>query len=181
MATEEDARAAMDALRLAQITPAPDPPSAPHAPDTTSFLDATTDVEENTTLNPHTSASSSASAAPKGILKKKGKPKLTNKEKKERGVLIERIVSSLPLEFRGNDPNLRRHIEIVIEGFLDREGKGLASAFSVSVFQFFFLFSLLALLSSPFRSRFPASAAFWLDRCDDAHGAHVARAQFSNS
>ena len=75
------------------------------------------------------SNASGSAAAPKSILKKKtaGKAKLTNKEKKERGIAIERVVMSLPLEFRGNDPNLRRHMETVIEGFLDREGRGVAS------------------------------------------------------
>ncbi|KAI0083638.1 hypothetical protein BDY19DRAFT_900038 [Irpex rosettiformis] len=120
---EEDARAAMEALRLAQIPPPP-PPSAPDV----SAMDRTayTDIESEMNLTTaNAGASSSNSGAVKGILKKKGKPKLTNKEKKERAMEIERIVSSLPLEFRGNDPTLRRNIETVIIGFLDREGRGL--------------------------------------------------------
>ncbi|KZT12608.1 uncharacterized protein LAESUDRAFT_640079 [Laetiporus sulphureus 93-53] len=58
---------------------------------------------------------------------KKGKPKLTAKERKQRSMLTDRVVSALPLEFRGNDPNLRRNVETVIEGFLDRPGRGVAS------------------------------------------------------
>ena len=48
-----------------------------------------------------------------------------NREK-ARALYVERVVSTLPLEFRGNDPNLRRQIELVVEGFLDREGRGVA-------------------------------------------------------
>lgn len=59
-------------------------------------------------------------------MKKKGKPKLTAKEKKERSFMIDKVISVLPLEFRGNDPNLRRNMETVIEGLLDKEGKGAA-------------------------------------------------------
>lgn len=119
----------MEALRLAQI---PSPPPATLAD--TSAMDRTTysgDMDHDNTYNPNTtvgtSSATSVGGAPKSILKKKAKPKLTNKEKKERSLAVERVVSSLPLEFRGNDPNLRRHIEIVIEGFFDREGRGVAS------------------------------------------------------
>ncbi|KAI0357017.1 hypothetical protein OH77DRAFT_191124 [Trametes cingulata] len=46
-------------------------------------------------------------------------PKLSAKEKRERGLEMERLLSALPLEFRGNDPNLRRHMEMVVEKFWD--------------------------------------------------------------
>ncbi|KAF7307662.1 hypothetical protein MKEN_01126100 [Mycena kentingensis (nom. inval.)] len=64
----------------------------------------------------HTTASAS-----KSILKKKptGKPKLSAKQKKERSREIEKVVLCLPLEFRGSDPHLRRHMELVIDGFFD--------------------------------------------------------------
>ena len=62
------------------------------------------------------------------LKKKAGKPKLSAKEKRERGLLAERVANALPLEFRGGDPNLRRQIEHVVEGFLDRPGRGLARA-----------------------------------------------------
>lgn len=95
-----------------------------------------TETENESTYNANatTATTSTTSAPPKGILKKKpaGKPKLTTKEKKERALAIERIVMNLPLEFRGNDPNLRRHIELVIEGFMDREGRGVGSECSTS-------------------------------------------------
>ncbi|KAI0337392.1 hypothetical protein BDW22DRAFT_1339902 [Trametopsis cervina] len=120
---EEDARAAMEALRLAQLPPPPPPPDSPDM-DRTTFTDADTTYGGNTTAASATT--SSTGGAPKGILKKKGKAKLTNKEKKERALAIEQIVLLLPLEFRGKDPNLRRHIDLVIEGFMDREGRGVS-------------------------------------------------------
>ena len=115
----------MEALKLTQMPPSPPPQSATDI----SSLDRTafTDAESEGDTTPTAAAAPSSSGATKGILKKKGKPKLTNKEKKERAIEIERIVSSLPLEFRGSDPTLRRHIEMVIEGFLDRLGRGVPS------------------------------------------------------
>ncbi|KAE9409218.1 hypothetical protein BT96DRAFT_953610 [Gymnopus androsaceus JB14] len=65
----------------------------------------------------------SGSAPPKTTATKKvvkgKKPKLTSKEKKERAIELERIIGFLPLEFRGSDVNLRRHMETVIEGIWD--------------------------------------------------------------
>lgn len=123
---EEDALAAIEAMKAAQAAQATPEPSS--LTEKTSYgTEVDTDV---TAYSESGNATESASApvAPKSILKKKtaGKQKLTPKEKKERGMAIERIVTSLPLEFRGSDPNLRRHIELVIEGFLDREGRGVA-------------------------------------------------------
>ena len=120
---EEDTLAAIEA---AKVTRQPTPPPVDIlSGDKTEFTDADSDIMSN----PSTTGLPSSTSVPKGILKKKGKPKLTNKEKKERSIMIERVVSTLPLEFRGSDPNLRRHIDTVIEGFLDREGRGVASAF----------------------------------------------------
>ena len=66
-----------------------------------------------------------------GVVKKKGaKPKMTAKEKRERGLELERILAALPLEFRGDDPTLRQHVEMVIEKFLDNPGQGFNSASS---------------------------------------------------
>lgn len=73
--------------------------------------------------------SSAASGPAKAAVKKKApKPKLSTKEKKERGLLLERVANALPLEFRGGDLNLRRHVEQVSEGFLDHPGRGVGSA-----------------------------------------------------
>lgn len=122
----------MEGLILARNPPLPPPDTS--TADKTAY---SADIESENTFNPNvtttTASVASGSGAGKGILKKKGKPKLTNKEKKERGFAVERIVSSLPLEFRGNDPNLRRHIEVVIEGFLDREGRGVARMLEVII------------------------------------------------
>ncbi|KAF9446691.1 hypothetical protein P691DRAFT_732779 [Macrolepiota fuliginosa MF-IS2] len=53
-----------------------------------------------------------------GVKKKVMKPKMSAKERKERDMEIERIISALPLEFRGSDPTLRRHMETVIDGIM---------------------------------------------------------------
>ncbi|KIY65118.1 hypothetical protein CYLTODRAFT_424641 [Cylindrobasidium torrendii FP15055 ss-10] len=71
-------------------------------------------MTENTTVAP---SKSSSQVLPK---KKIGKKKqLTAKEKRERGVELERIINSLPLEFRGSDPGLRKNMEMTIEGLWD--------------------------------------------------------------
>ncbi|KAG6840317.1 hypothetical protein C0991_007467 [Blastosporella zonata] len=84
-----------------------------------------TDVEvtfsENVTTNTSTQTSKSATA-PK---KKPGKAKLSAKEKKERSLEIEKVISCLPLEFRGSDPNLRRSMETVIEGLMNVVPQGI--------------------------------------------------------
>lgn len=101
-----------------------------------------------------TTTNASVPSSKPGAKKKPGKPKLTAKEKKERSVRlspafpskksvtclsqieIEKVISCLPLEFRGSDPvrltfnpsqlifmrviqNLRRNMEGVIEGLLN--------------------------------------------------------------
>ena len=121
---------ALKAAELAQVTP-PEPSSVAEKTSYESELDGESTYGDNANTISATT-STTTSAPPKGILKKKttGKPKLTSKEKKERAISIERIINSLPLEFRGNDPNLRRHIETVIEGFMDREGRGVGSEFT---------------------------------------------------
>ncbi|TRM55500.1 DASH complex subunit Dam1-domain-containing protein [Schizophyllum amplum] len=86
-----------------------------------SAADATL-LEGQTTIGGHTSSSLTSS---KPVKKKVAKPKLSAKEKKERSMEIEKVVNCLPLEFRGSDPNLRRHIDLVIEGLLDAPGRGL--------------------------------------------------------
>lgn len=116
----------MEALRLAQI-PSPPPPSVSALDTSTLDRTAITDAESDLDRTTITSA-----PPPKGILKKKPKPKLSAKEKKERALEIERMVVSLPLEFRGSEPTLRRHVEMVIEGFLERgRGVGRTSCFYI--------------------------------------------------
>ena len=111
----------MEAMRAAQVSP---PKSEPVADQTAAASEAETD----TTFTANTTASSAhpSSQPPKGILKKKAKPKMTAKEKKERAMAIDKIVAALPLEFRGNDPQLRSHAESVISGLLDREDRGVS-------------------------------------------------------
>ncbi|KAH9930811.1 DASH complex subunit Dam1-domain-containing protein [Amylocystis lapponica] len=114
---EEDARAAADALRAAQATPVALSPTL----ERTAPTDAS-DADNETTFATTTNAPAASAPAP---AKKKGKPKMSAKEKRERGLAVEKVVTALPLEFRGGDPNLRRHIEAVIEKFIDKEGRGL--------------------------------------------------------
>ncbi|THH06007.1 hypothetical protein EW145_g4384 [Phellinidium pouzarii] len=93
-----------------------------------------------------------------GLPKKKGKPKMNPKERRERSLMIEKVVSNLPLEFRGQDPvsavhysqnayysklartltsiiqNLRRNVEYVIELMMDNPN-GLESALQDKEFE----------------------------------------------
>lgn len=76
-------------------------------------------TEADATTIGNTTTASALSGIGAGMQKKKVlKPKMTAKERKERDLEIERIISALPLEFRGSDPTLRRHMETVIEGIL---------------------------------------------------------------
>ncbi|SJK98680.1 uncharacterized protein ARMOST_01949 [Armillaria ostoyae] len=107
---EEDALAALQAAEEAKrkLETAAGPSN--HADKTTATV-----TELETTYM--TAGNTTKSSAPQ---KKKGKkPKLTTKEKKERSLEIEKIVSCLPLEFRGSDPTLRRNMEMVVEGMID--------------------------------------------------------------
>lgn len=120
---EENARLAEEAaLKAASAVPPPPDSEA----DKTTFTEnqefETTYTTNATTRNASTSIAKTAST---GILKKKVKPKLTAKEKKERSLSLEKIVMSLPLEFRGSDPGLRRNMESVIEFMMDSDGQGI--------------------------------------------------------
>ncbi|KAG2356300.1 hypothetical protein BDR07DRAFT_1380901 [Suillus spraguei] len=89
-------------FRLANISrPAPPDSEADKTTFTENQESKTTYTTNATTRNASTSIAKSAST---GIPKKKAKPKLTAKEKKERLLSLEKIVMSLPLEFRGSDP-----------------------------------------------------------------------------
>ncbi|KAJ7893672.1 hypothetical protein B0H14DRAFT_2684458 [Mycena olivaceomarginata] len=84
-------------------------------------LTKATEPSEANVTNAQTSASLSNASLPSfatGSKKTVGKPKLSAKEKKERSKEIDTVISCLPLEFRGSDPNLRRNMEAVIAGLL---------------------------------------------------------------
>lgn len=90
---EEDARAAAEAAKAA-----PPPPSALDASaitdvDKTTF-NQTADYEATFTTALSSTSANTKSAPPKAVPKKKGKPKLTAKEKKERMVLASRLPCS---------------------------------------------------------------------------------------
>ncbi|KAK0220368.1 hypothetical protein IW262DRAFT_1384070 [Armillaria fumosa] len=107
---EEDALAALQAAEEAKRNLETAAGPSNHTDKTTATV-----TELETTYM--TAGNTTKSSAPQ---KKKGKkPKLTTKEKKERNLEIEKIVSCLPLEFRGSDPTLRRNMEMVIEGMID--------------------------------------------------------------
>ncbi|OCH85124.1 hypothetical protein OBBRIDRAFT_839194 [Obba rivulosa] len=119
---KEDAEAALAAMEAAKSVPLPPSPDA-SAVDKTALTADNTELMNETYNTTATATSSKSAPATKGILKKK--KVLTAKEKKERGLVADKVVSALPLEFRGSDPNLRRHIEMVIERFLDHPDRGL--------------------------------------------------------
>ncbi|KAF8652496.1 hypothetical protein AX16_004369 [Volvariella volvacea WC 439] len=102
--------------QLAKAAAAPPLPEV--AEEKTMMTDADTTFAANTTITA-ASAAASSNNKPGGQPKKKGKARMTAKEKKERSMELERIISCLPLEFRGSDPNLRRSMEAVIEGLMD--------------------------------------------------------------
>ncbi|KAG8973242.1 hypothetical protein FRC05_008956 [Tulasnella sp. 425] len=76
----------------------------------------------------------SAQAKPQGILKNATsgtsskvaapakKTALSAKEKKARDAKIDRVINVLPLEFRGNDPDIRKVMEGVIGCLMENEG-----------------------------------------------------------
>ncbi|KAF8962584.1 hypothetical protein BDZ97DRAFT_1662739 [Flammula alnicola] len=88
-------------------------------------VDKTTVTDADTTFAGNLTTATGTSSNKSGLpVKKKGpKAKLTAKEKKERSIEVERIIACLPLEFRGSDPTLRRHMETVIEGLIYSTGQ----------------------------------------------------------
>jgi hypothetical protein len=80
------------------MRPAPDRTQHPDASNFT-FVDMS---PGDTTMFATKSATASSAAPPKK--KVGGKKQLSAKEKKERGALIEKVISLLPLAYRGNDP-----------------------------------------------------------------------------
>ncbi|RXW21304.1 hypothetical protein EST38_g4562 [Candolleomyces aberdarensis] len=123
---EETAVAAAEALKRAREEEEK-ARQARHFADQTAFTEMTepdTTYMANLTTATGTTAATTTSGKSGTAPKKKpgAKPKLTPKERKERSMEIERIVSCLPLEFRGSDPGLRRNMETVIEGLMDAPG-----------------------------------------------------------
>ncbi|KAH8827414.1 DASH complex subunit Dam1-domain-containing protein [Flagelloscypha sp. PMI_526] len=108
---ERDAMAALNALN-AQTR-------ASEQAATAADRDKTTITEGETTFTAQNTTGPSSASAVKKVVKKGGKAKLTAKEKKERSIILEKVISTMPLEFRGSDPTLRRNMESVIEGLLD--------------------------------------------------------------
>ncbi|KAI5114603.1 hypothetical protein M0805_005520, partial [Coniferiporia weirii] len=114
---EDDAHAAQAALRAAAEAAMVAERSAAAASEEA--------LEANETAIGNTTGHGGGTRIPGGILKgsalpkKKGKPKMTPKERRERSLAIDKAVSNLPLEFRGQDPNLRRNVESVIELLMD--------------------------------------------------------------
>ncbi|KAG6820536.1 hypothetical protein H0H93_015707 [Arthromyces matolae] len=103
MAKRRAEQAALQAMAALQAKKREAEEAALALADKTAMTEAT---EAETTFTANVSTNTSGpTAKPTGILKKKiGKAKLTAKEKKERSLEIEKIISCLPLEFRGSDP-----------------------------------------------------------------------------
>ncbi|KDQ54382.1 hypothetical protein JAAARDRAFT_182333 [Jaapia argillacea MUCL 33604] len=119
----EEAQAAL--LALQQIpSPEPEPSDIDKTSAADSTVNDTTFAANATTLMSAQSGKTGSSSTGK-VKKRVGKPKLSAKEKKERSMFIEKIIQSLPLEFRGNDPTLRRHMEMVVEQLMDKSGQGV--------------------------------------------------------
>ncbi|KAL4072462.1 hypothetical protein V8B97DRAFT_368794 [Scleroderma yunnanense] len=123
---EEKARVAAEAaLKAAQQLPSPPAPED-DADKTTYTENADYETTFATAANVTTTSTTTATTTkPPAKTKKKVKPKLSAKEKKERSMTIEKLISCLPLEFRGSDANLRRNMESIIEAMMDSEGRGV--------------------------------------------------------
>ncbi|KAI6000286.1 hypothetical protein F5J12DRAFT_906612 [Pisolithus orientalis] len=123
---EEDARIAAEAASKAAAAAPPAPPPDIDADKTTYTENADYETTFMTTANvTNASTTTTATTKPSTKTKKKAKPKLSAKEKKERSLMIEKLISCLPLEFRGSDPSLRRSMESIIEAMMDSEGRGV--------------------------------------------------------
>ncbi|KAI6127515.1 hypothetical protein EDD17DRAFT_1211709 [Pisolithus thermaeus] len=140
---EENARMSADAASKAAEAVPPTPPPDIDADKTTYTENADYEMTFMTAANVTSTSTTVTTTKPPTKTKKKAKPKLSAKEKKERlvskllvelfwrsvvtreKILIEKLISCLPLEFRGSDPNLRRSMESIIEGLMDSEGRGV--------------------------------------------------------
>ncbi|KAF5375234.1 hypothetical protein D9758_000514 [Tetrapyrgos nigripes] len=121
---EEKALAALEAIRAKEAAAAKAKSMTPSTSDASNLRDQTGITEVASTSDVKAGESSTAAAKPvtKKVVKGK-KPKMTAKEKKERGMELEKVISNLPLEFRGSEPTLRKHMESVIEGIWDTPNK----------------------------------------------------------
>ncbi|KAF8761765.1 DASH complex subunit Dam1 [Rhizoctonia solani] len=121
----EDRAEQAAARAAAQRTPAPSsPPPQPAEADTRESspgADAETAQED-----PSSRAVSRASTSAPTKGRPGAKPKMSAKEKKERAVAVEKVINALPLEYRGSEPRLRDHMEIIIGKLMDAP-KGLRS------------------------------------------------------
>jgi len=117
---EEDTFNALEAIKLAAA--AADSRKADLAEDRTTLTEFT---DPEMTFGATNASGQTSKSGTTIKVKKVAKPKLTAKEKKERSIAIEKIISCLPLEFRGSDPNLRRNMESVIECLMNAQGRGI--------------------------------------------------------
>ncbi|KAI0827476.1 hypothetical protein BC628DRAFT_1369880 [Trametes gibbosa] len=128
---EEDARTALEAIRAAEEA-ARRPPTPPEPASTIELHTGDGPTESTIASSAPTNKGSGGGGGPAKVAAKKkaAKPKLTAREKRERGLEMERLLAALPLEFRGNDPTLRRHMETIVEKFMD----GPQEAFNIVAF-----------------------------------------------
>jgi len=109
---EEEALAAQTALAAALVPP-------PELLQQSAVTERSELEPGSTSIAPSVQAANTTAK----VVKKAAKKKLTAKEKRERGLEIEKVINSLPLEFRGSDHTLRTQIEMVIEALMDNPEK----------------------------------------------------------
>ncbi|THV06558.1 hypothetical protein K435DRAFT_815938 [Dendrothele bispora CBS 962.96] len=121
---EEEAIAALEALKAKEEAAARAKmvSEASNLNDQTGIADGTIANDGTNRSKAGETSTAGAKAAVKRVVKGK-KPKMTAKEKRERGMELEKVICNLPLEFRGSDPTLRKQIESVIEGIWDTPNK----------------------------------------------------------
>ncbi|KIK13527.1 hypothetical protein PISMIDRAFT_688595 [Pisolithus microcarpus 441] len=105
----EIARVTAEAAPKAAEAILPMPPPDPDTDRTTYTENADCEMTFMTAAIVTSTSTTTAMTKPPTKARKKAKPKLTAKEKKERLMTIEKLIYCLPLEFRGSDP-VRRSI-----------------------------------------------------------------------
>ncbi|KAG8712778.1 hypothetical protein FRC11_014218 [Ceratobasidium sp. 423] len=101
------------ARAAAQRTPAPpSPPPQSEQPDPREPTPGPESDAGQGDASVRAAPQASTSAAAKN--RPGAKPKMTAKEKKERAIAVEKVINTLPLEYRGSEPRLREHMEAII-------------------------------------------------------------------
>ncbi|CAE6403679.1 unnamed protein product [Rhizoctonia solani] len=119
---ERAEQAAARAAAQRQRTPAPSSPPPQEAQSDT--RETTPDPESETGQGDASVRAAPQASTSAGKGRPGAKPKMTAKEKKERAAAVEKVINALPLEYRGSEPRLREHMEVIINKLMDAP-KGL--------------------------------------------------------